>query len=152
MEKTLNVAKALYTMYQGTYGTPMDEMKMHKLMYFANRESLIKYKSPLFNAVFEAWKFGPVLLDVRKEYRHRNPFFHHSGKVSSQTKELLSFVISKYGNLDSWKLSSLSHEELSWKYARNGLNPGENGNALMDPKIMQIDAQTELLKRKAVVN
>ena len=41
MEKTLCVAKALYDMYYKQNGVRMDEMKMHKLMYFSQRESLM---------------------------------------------------------------------------------------------------------------
>ena len=40
MEDTLYVAKALYDMYLEQTGVYMDEMKMHKLMYFSQRESL----------------------------------------------------------------------------------------------------------------
>ena len=41
MEKTMCVAKALYDMYYAEKGVHMDEMKMHKLMYFSQRESLM---------------------------------------------------------------------------------------------------------------
>lgn len=41
MEKTMCVAKALFDMYYKESGEYMDEMKMHKLMYFAQRESLM---------------------------------------------------------------------------------------------------------------
>ena len=40
MEKTMCVAKALYDMYYAEKCVHMDEMKMHKLMYFSQRESL----------------------------------------------------------------------------------------------------------------
>ena len=52
MEKTMCVAKALYDMYYEQNGAHMDEMKMHKLMYFSQRESLMYNKEPLFNANF----------------------------------------------------------------------------------------------------
>ena len=41
MENSKVVAKVLYNMYQDRFRCPMDEMKMHKLMYFAQRESLM---------------------------------------------------------------------------------------------------------------
>ena len=44
MEKTMCVAKALYDMYYAEKGVHMDEMKMHKLMYFSQRESLMYNK------------------------------------------------------------------------------------------------------------
>ena len=48
MEKTMCVVKALYDMYYEQNGVPMDEMKMHKLMYFSQRDSLMYNNKPLF--------------------------------------------------------------------------------------------------------
>ena len=61
MEKTLAVAKSLYSMYGKRFHTSMDEMKMHKLMYFAQRESLMYNRTVLFDEDFYGWKYGPVL-------------------------------------------------------------------------------------------
>lgn len=51
------------------YGQQIDEMKLHKLMYFAQRESLIQTGAPLFNATFYGWKYGPVLKEIRSAYK-----------------------------------------------------------------------------------
>lgn len=52
MEKTMCVAKVLYDMYYAEKGVHMDEMKMHKLMYFPRENPLCIIKSlflmPLF--------------------------------------------------------------------------------------------------------
>ena len=149
MEKTMCVAKALYDMYYAEKGVHMDEMKMHKLMYFSQRESLMYNKEPLFNATFYGWKFGPVLKEVRSEFRMLNPFSNVEDLVSEQTKELLKSVLVRYGSLSSWKLSSLSHEEFSWKKARVGLEAGEDGNVELSLEAMKVDATKELVARKA---
>ena len=151
MEKTMCVAKALYDMYYAEKGVHMDEMKMHKLMYFSQRESLMYNKEPLFNATFYGWKFGPVLKEVRSEFRLLNPFSNVEDLVSEQTKELLKSVLVRYGSLSSWKLSSLSHEEFSWKKARVGLEAGEDGNVELSLEAMKVDATKELVARKAAM-
>ncbi len=56
MENTLNVAKCLYETYLELFKHPMDEMKMHKLMYFVQRESLMFNKKELFDEPFLGWK------------------------------------------------------------------------------------------------
>ena len=66
MENTMCVAKALYDMYYEQSGVHMDEMKMHKLMYFSQRESLMYNNEPLFDDTFYGWKYGPVLKVVRR--------------------------------------------------------------------------------------
>ncbi len=48
MEKVLNFAAYIAQEYFSEYGQQIDEMKLHKLMYFAQRESLIQTGEPLF--------------------------------------------------------------------------------------------------------
>lgn len=145
------VAKALYDMYYEQNGVHMDEMKMHKLMYFSQRESLMYNKEPLFNENFYGWKYGPVLTVVRSEFRLVNPFSNVEGTVSEKTVELLKNVLNRYGSLSSWKLSSLSHEEFSWKKSRVGLDAGEDGNVELSLEAMKVDATKELVARKAAM-
>ena len=151
MEKTMCVAKALYDMYYAEKGVHMDDMKMHNLKYFSQRESLMYNKEPLFDATFYGWKFGPVLTEVRSEFRMLKPFSNVEEAVSEQTMELLKNVLERYGSLSSWKLSSLSHEEFSWKKSRVGLEAGDDGNVELSLEAMKVDATKELVARKAAM-
>lgn len=148
MEKTMYVAKALYDMYYERNGKLMDEMKMHKLMYFSQRESLMYNNEPLFDGTFYGWKYGPVLKEVRSAYARGTFSTNASEKVSDDTMGLLKSVLDRYGSLSSWKLSSLSHEEFSWKKARKGLGAGENGDVAMLLDAMRVDATRELMNRR----
>lgn len=151
MEKTMCVAKALYDMYYAEKGVHMDEMKMHKLMYFSQRESLMYNNERLFDTTFYGWKYGPVLTEVRSEFRMSKPFSNVHGSVSAKTKELLQSVLNRYGSLSSWKLSSLSHEEFSWKKSRVGLEADEDGSVELSLEAMKVDATKELVARKAAM-
>lgn len=148
MENTLNVAKYLYETYLERFKHPMDEMKMHKLMYFVQRESLMLNKSVLFEEPFLGWKYGPVLASVRSEYLKKNMFSSVSGTVCEETKSLVNSVLNRYGAVSSWKLSSLSHNEFSWKCARKGLGSSDNGNVKLTVNAMKVDAARELAERK----
>lgn len=149
MEKTMCVAKALYDMYYAQNGVCMDEMKMHKLMYLSQRESLMYYNMPLFDGTFYGWKYGPVLKEVRSAYKFETCFASVEECVSEATQKLLKNVLDRYGSLSSWKLSSLSHEEFSWKNARVGLASGEDGDVALSLEAMKVDATKELVARKA---
>jgi uncharacterized phage-associated protein len=151
MEKTMCVAKALYDMYYDKTGVRMDEMKMHKLMYFSQRESLMYHDEPLFDGTFYGWKYGPVLKEVRSEYKLEEPFSGVESSVAEGTLTLLESVLERYGTLSSWKLSSLSHEEFSWKKARTGLAAGEDGNVELSMRDMKVDATKEMVARKALL-
>ncbi|RGS25726.1 hypothetical protein DWY02_14075 [Eubacterium sp. AF22-9] len=69
-------------------------------------------------------------------------------KVSGDTMILLNSVLERYGSLSSWKLSSLSHEEFSWKKARKGLEASDDGNVELSLDAMKVDAARELMSRR----
>lgn len=151
MENTMGVARALDNLYYEKNGKHMDEMRMHKLMYFAQRESLMYNKEPLFDATFYGWKYGPVLKEVRNQFKkdlNLEELTKLKDSVSDNTKKLLESVFDRYGSLSSWKLSALSHEEFSWKMARSGLNYEDNGNVPLSLNAMKVDAQRELVSRR----
>lgn len=152
MENTLSVAKELFGMYKVLNGSSMDEMKMHKLMYFTQRESLMLKNEALFDELFYGWKYGPVLKSVHNEYRKMSLFGDVTGQVSEETKELLKSVMERYGNMSSWTLSKLSHNEFSWKAARKGLKAGENGDVALSLDAMRLDAVMESMRRAEPVN
>lgn len=148
MEKTLCVAKLFNDLSRAENGTDMDQMRMHKMMYLAQRESLMYDKKPLFDAEFQGWKFGPVLLEVRSEYVTGNMFCLVDETVSERTKMLVKSVYERYKSMSSWKLSSLSHSEVSWKCSREGLDANDNGTATLKLADMRVDGARELLRRK----
>lgn len=148
MQDSKSVGKALYDMHLDRYGKSIDEMKMHKLMYFVQRESLMDTDDFLFNEPFYGWKFGPVLMSVREEYRNVEPYSTVTGEVDEFVIRLLGKVLDRYAERSSWSLSRLSHDEVSWRHAREGLNPEDNGNVKLSEKMMRVDAVREKAKRK----
>ena len=151
MSQTLAVAKYLNELHVKKYGYAMDQMKMHKMMYFSQRESLMVSGNPLFNDAFEAWKYGPVLVNVRNEYLTGHMFDGQYEKLSDTEKNLVESVFKRYDEYDAWQLSTLSHAEHSWCQARKGLVEGEAGNEKMSLTAMKADAMREFLRRKGVV-
>ena len=87
MEKTLCVAKLFNDLFRAENGTNMDQMRMHKMMYLVQRESLMYYNEPLFASEFQGWKFGPVLVEVRSEYMTGNMFRSVVAVLSQKAKE-----------------------------------------------------------------
>ena len=53
MEKILNVAEYIFKEYNRVTGELIDEMKLQKLLYFSQRETLAILNKPLFNEEFE---------------------------------------------------------------------------------------------------
>ena len=66
MEDVVKIASYICLRYWHQFGKRIDEMKLHKLLYFTQRESIIQTGTPLFEDCFEAWKYGPVLVARRQ--------------------------------------------------------------------------------------
>jgi len=127
MEKIINVAQYVFSEYKKVTGEVIDEMKLHKLLYFAQREALAITNEPLFEGEFEGWKYGPVCKEIRNSIT-RDGILDYDSDISDECKYIINNIILEYGSLASWKLSELSHKEISWRNAREGLLDGENGN------------------------
>ena len=151
MAHLLSVAKYLNKLHTEKHGYQMDEMKMHKMMYFSQRESLMIYGTPLFDGDFEAWKYGPVLTKVRSEYMLGTMFSTAKDDLTSDEKHLTKSVFDRYDVYDAWQLSTLSHAEKSWLMAREGMSLSERGAKKMSLSAMSVDAAREKLRRQGVV-
>ena len=150
MSSSLAFEKALYDKYNNLFRNRMDEMKMHKLMYFTQRESLMLYGTPAFNEDFYGWRYGPVLKSVRNQFRldPDNPYKLVKDSLSDSEESLVEDVLHRYGSYSSWRLSELSHAEYSWKRSRRGLKSFENGDVKLDLRAMKVDATKEALNRR----
>lgn len=127
MEKIINIAEYICNEYQRLSGETIDELKLQKLLYFAQRESLAINDQPLFQESFEGWVHGPVSTEVRKYFIGTGMAINVED-ISIDSKRIVNNVIEEYGRLASWKLRDLSHEEVSWRNSRIGLNESSRGN------------------------
>ena len=60
MNKIIDVAGYIMKKYQEIAGEKLDELKLHKLLYFTQREAFAVMGEPAFEGTFEGWKYGPV--------------------------------------------------------------------------------------------
>lgn len=140
MVRIIDAAAYIIQKYKNLTGEPLDEMKLHKLLYFTQRESFAITGHKAFEGDFEGWKFGPVCREVRSCYCEGEVVCPTS-EIPDEVKYIINNVILEYGSLASWKLSELSHQEISWKNARIGLAPGENGNKKLNIDDIREDAK-----------
>lgn len=118
--------------------------KLQKLLYYAQAWSLVLNDKKLFNEKIEAWVHGPAVRDVYVEYKKFGfgPITESISddivaKISEDTKNFLDQVWSVYGKRDAAYLEYLSHSEMPWQKAREGLEPhigSENEISLQDMK------------------
>lgn len=140
MESVVNIASYVSQRYQDTFGERISEMKLHKLLYFIQRECIIRFGEPMFPEQFSAWKYGPVMVSIRKLYAQNALTAPISQIEQSKYADVFDFVFTQYAPKDAWSLSRLTHGELSWRNARIGLSPDENGSTALTLVDIQRDA------------
>ncbi|WP_282144722.1 Panacea domain-containing protein [Thomasclavelia cocleata] len=141
MTSILSVAQYLYEYYQEKTRDKIDELKLQKLLYFIQRESIALTSKPMFNESFEGWVHGPVSTEVRKRYDKEHGIVCLTKKLDQQEAYIVRNVFEQYGYYDSWYLRNLSHEEYSWKNSRIGIPEGYPGDKEMKIEDIAIDAR-----------
>lgn len=141
MARVIDVAQCIFDEYKLLSGRKIDEMKLHKLLYLTQRESLAITNEPMFSENFEGWKYGPVCREVRNCFTEDGMFADDIQDVSNEERYIIKNVILQYGAYESWKLSELSHKEISWKNARKGIPDGENGKKILKLDDIRKDAE-----------
>lgn len=140
MERAVDVAQYVFDAYKKESGCIIDEMKLHKLLYFVQRESLALFGEPMFEDTFQGWRFGPVCPVVREVYTE-DGIYAETRSISDQNMYIVNNIMAQYGYIESWKLSKLTHKETSWLNSREGLKDDENGNKTLLLSDIRKDAE-----------
>lgn len=110
---------------------PITHLKLQKLVYYAQAWALVWDEEPLFSERIEAWVNGPV---VHNLYAHLRRVFQVSPKhlasgspnnLTNEQRETVDAILSLYGDKSSQWLSDLTHLEIPWQEAREGLAAGD---------------------------
>lgn len=118
----------------------ISNLKLQKLLYYAQGWHLALYGAPIFGDRFEAWVHGPVVPAVFREYRD-HAWRPIDKQVSIKAPEALQFhlaeVVRIYGHFDASTLERMTHQEVPWKEARQGLEPDEPSNRVITDESMR---------------
>lgn len=128
-----NVAKYMIASFQKKHAE-ISNLKLQKLLYYAQAWHLALYDGPLFDDKIEAWVHGPVVPNVFREYKEYawRPI---TKSIQTPTPVTLAFhlneVLRAYGNFDATALESMTHQEDPWKVTRGTLSPDEPSNRVI---------------------
>lgn len=128
MPSALDVARYFLVQQDEEAGELITNLKLQKLVYYAQGFHLALYDRALFGEAIKAWAHGPVVPTLWHEYNRYGarplprPTSFDSGIFSEQQRELLDEVASVYGQFSAWKLRDMTHQEQPWIMAfDNGL-------------------------------
>jgi uncharacterized phage-associated protein len=119
------------------------ELKLQKLMYLVQRESLALNGEVLFEEDIQGWVHGPVIPELRFffENEYSAISLEELNELPESKKYIIDNVIDQYAKYETWSLRDLTHEEYSWRKSREGLNDTERGNNIIPVDNIKIDAQ-----------
>ena len=104
-------------------GDLISNLKLQKLVYYAQGFHLALYDRPLFPEEIEAWTHGPVVPELYNYYKKYGagaipfPESIDFSIYDEETKSLLDEVYCVFGQFAAWKLRSMTQEEYPWKFA-----------------------------------
>lgn len=97
----------------------LSELFMHKILFFIYGGFYKNFEKELFKPNFEAWKYGPVEKDYRKQRKSKKPNYEKfdldSLKLNEEEKKYLYRTISNLLKNSPWNLVSISHDTKAWK-------------------------------------
>jgi|SRR5579884_3336795 len=115
-----DIAEYFLLMVDEEAGDSLSNLKLQKLVYYAQGYHLALHNAPLFQEQIEAWEHGPVIPSLYKEYRGYGsnpipkPEEFDLEKYDGQVRELLNEVFEVYGQFSAAKLRNMTHAEKPW--------------------------------------
>ena len=115
------VAEYILSLSDPDEGDIISNLKLQKLLYYAQGFHLALYGDPLFPEKIVAWNLGPVVPEVYHEYKtygsnHIPPPDDINFEIySEEIRELLKDVYTIFGQFSAWRLRQMTHDEPPWR-------------------------------------
>ena len=96
-------------------------LKLQKILYFAQVYYLVKFDKPIFGEEIKAWKLGPVIPEAYCEFKENGCDSivrkEDCSNIKEEDKEILKKVWNKFGIYTASKLVDIVHSHKPWKEA-----------------------------------
>lgn len=129
MIPAIEVARYLLSLTDEEAGDLISNLKLQKLLYYAQGFHLAIYGEPLFPEPIEAWAHGPVVPSVYHQYKVYGsdpipPEEVDFNLFSEEQRKFLNEIYCTFGQYSAWKLREMTHDEPPWKDAYDEDDPG----------------------------
>jgi uncharacterized phage-associated protein len=120
MPSAKQVAEFFLSVTDPDLGDLISNLKLQKLVYYAQGFHLAMYEQTFFDEPILAWEHGPVVESLYHEYRGYGsnrippPENFNIDIFTEQQRELLNEVYEVYGQFSAWKLRNMTHSERPW--------------------------------------
>jgi uncharacterized phage-associated protein len=124
-------------------GDVLTNLKLQKLLYYAQAWSLVLRDKELFREDFQAWIHGPVLPSQyhrfkRYEWRPIDGVIHGAARTGNPSVDrLLASIVDVFGVETAGALELMTHSEKPWIDARRGTPPTAPSKAVIPKAAMK---------------
>lgn len=105
---------------------PITQMKLHKLLYYAQGVYLAVTDNKLFQEDLLAWEHGPVVREIFNKYKGQRTIdddlskaqlddFEKIAKKDKEANSVLEAVYERYSDYSASQLRNMTHSERPWK-------------------------------------
>lgn len=137
--------------FANSKGELMTNLKLQKLLYYAQAWHLANYSKSLFEEDFEAWVHGPVIPELYIKFKKKGYYAGTPIKssfrletieseidvIDKNIKPYLRELSSVYFSCGAYQLELMTHKEDPWIRARKGFEPDERCNVIITKESMQ---------------
>ena len=133
MLNSKEIAKYFIAISDPQSGDEMTNLRLQKLLYFAQGCFLAKYHKPLFDEKIKSWKDGPVVPQVYHEYKNNgsniiSPMIDFDiDNLDEDVRDMLDIVYYNFINYSAWRLREITHShDIVNEAYQNKLNSGSD--------------------------
>ncbi len=142
-EKSYTLVSDYFIALSNETGNLITNLKLQKLVYYAQAWHLANFKKDLFVEDFQAWVHGPVIPALYGEYKMfgwkpiiredltSERFLEIKKSISNELHSLLDLVTNEYFGMSAFDLEQLTHNEDPWVNSRNGLQMDEPSDRII---------------------
>ncbi len=116
--KAIDIANFILQLAGSIGDNSIDNLKLNKMLYFAQGHYLAKYHSPLYEDEIQAWEYGPVIPEVYRAFKccganaiEAPTDEFDEANLSSKELELLIDVYNAYGRYTGLALKDMTHKK-----------------------------------------
>jgi uncharacterized phage-associated protein len=130
-------------------GSLITNLKLQKLVYYAESWHLANYDESIIEEDFQAWVHGPAIPALYGQYKEfgwqpitrndldeaaLNKIIH---SYERRTQELLELVCDSYFGLTAFELERMTHNEEPWSRTRDGLPQDAPSDRIIDKHLIR---------------
>ncbi len=156
MTQALYIARYLiHLAHQEPEPDPLTHLRLQKLLYYVQGWSLAWRGRPAFESTIEAWRHGPVVVEVYPVFAAfadaSIPPSEGSEFVplSDEDKAFVASVWEGYKRYSASQLWRMTHAERPWQEAWGDRGPSDSGREPVDPESIR-DWFGEQLRRRTI--